>query len=73
MQTYPRPTERYVVVPRKPVTGECPECGSTDLKAYPVLSEGGWWDVTKCQACLRSVERVPGPLLGSIEMLVGAV
>jgi vanillate/4-hydroxybenzoate decarboxylase subunit D len=73
MQTYPRPTERYVVVEREPVEGECPECGSSDLKAYPVLSEGGWWDVTKCQVCLNSVERVPGPLLGSIELLVETV
>jgi hypothetical protein len=38
-----------------------------------VLSEGGWWDVVKCQRCLCSVERNPGPLLGGIQMLVEAV
>lgn len=73
MQTYPRPTESHVSVPREPVDGQCPECGSSDLKAYPVLSEGGWWNVVKCQDCLCSVKREPGPLLGAISMLVEAV
>ena len=49
MQTYPRPAEPYVDVPREPVEGSCPECGSSELRRYPVLSEGGWWDVVKCQ------------------------
>jgi hypothetical protein len=73
MQTYPRPEERHVSVLREDVEGTCPECGAAALKSYPVLSEGGWWDVTKCQSCLHSVKREPGPLLGAIQMLVEAV
>jgi hypothetical protein len=72
MQTYPRPQERHVSVTRQDVEGQCPECDG-DLKSYPVLSEGGWWNVTKCQSCLCSVEREPGHLLGAIHMLVEAV
>jgi len=73
MQTYLRPEELHVSVEKVDVAGECPECGAAGLKAYPVLSEGGWWDVVKCQKCLCSVERKAGPLLGGIEMLVEAV
>ena len=73
MQTYPRPQERHVSVTRQDVEGRCPECDGGDLKSYPVLSEGGWWNVTKCQSCLCSVEREPGHLLGAIHMLVEAV
>lgn len=73
MQTYPRPSEPHVSVTKEDVDGECPECGARELKRYPVLSEGGWWDVVKCQSCLCSVEREPGPLLGGISMLVEAV
>jgi vanillate/4-hydroxybenzoate decarboxylase subunit D len=73
MQTYPRPQERHVSVTRQDVDGQCPECDSGQLKSYPVLSEGGWWNVTKCQSCLCSVDREPGNLLGAIQMLVEAV
>jgi hypothetical protein len=73
MQTYPRPAEPYVDVPREPVEGTCPECGSSSLRRYPVLSEGGWWNVVKCQDCLCSVERERGPLLGGIQLLIEAV
>lgn len=44
--------------------GTCPECGGADLAAYPVIGEGGWWDVVKCQSCLASVTREQGPLFG---------
>jgi vanillate/4-hydroxybenzoate decarboxylase subunit D len=73
MQTYPRPGELFVHVDRVDVDGECPECGGDELKSYPVLSEGGWWDVVKCQNCLCSIERKPGHLLGGITMLVEAI
>lgn len=44
--------------------------GSTaeDFRRYPVLSEGGWFDVVKHQPTLRSVARVPGPLLGPVAL-----
>jgi hypothetical protein len=61
---YPRPDTPTVAVERVPVEGTCPECGAADLRAYPVLSEGGWYQVVKCQACLASVSREPdaGPI-----------
>ncbi|MEQ8496752.1 MAG: hydantoinase B/oxoprolinase family protein, partial [Gammaproteobacteria bacterium] len=43
---------------RESVTGACPACGAQALARYPVLSEGGWYRVLKCQACLAAVERV---------------
>ena len=61
---FPRPAAAFLTVERHPVEGTCPECGARDLAEYPVLSEGGWWDVRKCQSCLASVSRVPGPLFG---------
>ena len=73
MQSYPRPSEPFVFVEREAVEGTCPECGASALKAYPVLSEGGWWNVTKCQECLCSVKREPGHLLGGIELLIDLV
>jgi hypothetical protein len=62
--SFPRPAEKTVSVERAPAEGSCPACGSEALQAYPVLSEGGWWDVVKCQQCLASIERRRGPLLG---------
>jgi hypothetical protein len=64
-----RPQEARLVVERKSSDGICPECGAEKLAAYQVLAETGWVDVIKCQACLCSVSRTPGPLLGPIELL----
>lgn len=58
---YPRPDTPTVTVVRADVDGTCPECGAAALKAYQVLSEGGWFNVVKCQACLASVARVADP------------
>jgi len=66
---HPRPTELTLSVERKAVEGTCPECGEAQLQAYPVLSEGGWFDVVKCANCLHSVSRETGPKLGPIELL----
>ena len=63
--TFQRPTERYLSVERRPVDGACPECGAEELAEYRVLSDGGWFDVRKCQACLCSVSREPAPPFGS--------
>lgn len=51
---------------REDLPGECPGCGTSDLKRYPVLSEGGWFLVEKCQVCLRSVSRQPWQRLGYV-------
>ncbi|MFT3660986.1 MAG: hypothetical protein QM809_06205 [Gordonia sp. (in: high G+C Gram-positive bacteria)] len=65
----PRPTEPTLFVERVAVDGACTRCGAARLESYPVLSEGGWFDVVKCAGCLYSVERTPGPRLGPIELL----
>lgn len=64
-----RPQEPYQYVQRADVDGTCPECGGNEIKAYPVLSEGGWWKVKKCQHCLNSLERKRWGLFGSMTTL----
>jgi hypothetical protein len=56
------------VVERTPVAGRCHECGAEDLKQYPVLANGGWFMVVKCQACLASVSRKPWNRLGWVSL-----
>ena len=56
------------VVPREEVGGTCPRCGAAALRAYPVLSEGGWFQAVKCQDCLASVQRTPWALLGPVRL-----
>jgi hypothetical protein len=51
-------------IERAVVSGRCPECAASELRRYPVLSEGGWFVVVKCQACLGSVSREPWTRLG---------
>jgi vanillate/4-hydroxybenzoate decarboxylase subunit D len=65
MWAFARPSETHPVLERREVDGVCPECGGESLAAYPVLSDGGWWDVVKCQTCLASVSRDRGPRFGS--------
>lgn len=57
-----------LAVPREPVEGDCPRCGEPGLRSYPVLSEGGWFQVVKCQRCLASVSRQPWTLLGPVRL-----
>lgn len=64
MHAFPRPDSLHLSAERRAVGGSCPECGADALAEYRVLSEGGWWDVCKCQRCLASVRRDPGPLYG---------
>ncbi|MBC3191766.1 hypothetical protein H7X46_11905 [Pseudonocardia sp. C8] len=70
---HPRPTEPTVSVHREPVDGTCRRCSAAELQAYPVLTEGGWFDVVKCANCLHDVSRTPGPLLGPIELLADRI
>jgi hypothetical protein len=57
---YPNPP-RDTVVERRPMDERttCPECGSDDVRRYPVGWVRGPRIVVKCQACLHalSVER----------------
>jgi vanillate/4-hydroxybenzoate decarboxylase subunit D len=69
MSDFSRPQELFVSVERTPVAGSCPECGAEALARYPVISEGGWELVSKCQQCLRSVQREPWNRLGPITLL----
>jgi vanillate/4-hydroxybenzoate decarboxylase subunit D len=69
MSTYPRSDQPRLFVTREDVQGVCPCCGSQNLKRYPVLTEGGWWMVTKCQDCLCSLQRERWSRLGSIGLL----
>jgi hypothetical protein len=65
VHSFPRPDALFLSVERRPADGACPECGASELADYRVLSDGGWWDVRKCQRCLASARREPGPLFGS--------
>ena len=35
---------RDLRIEREPVDGECPMCHAASLAAYPVNSEGGWFE-----------------------------
>jgi hypothetical protein len=65
VHSFPRPKELHLVAAREPAQGICPACGSDELADYRVLSEGGWWDVRKCQVCLYSLSRTAAPPFGS--------
>ncbi|MDV6247192.1 hypothetical protein [Rhodococcus opacus] len=66
---YPRPAQHVVPSPKEPVDAACPACASQDVKRYPVQSEGGWFEVVRCQSCLHQLERVKWRLYGPIEFL----
>jgi hypothetical protein len=61
------PEPQQVSVEREPVAGACSDCGEERLMRYPVLSEGGWYQVVKCQHCLHSESREPDPV-GPVEI-----
>lgn len=69
MHIFQRPQTPHVHAQRTAVEGACPECNAHALARYRVMSEGGWWDVIKCQQCLCSVSRERAPLLGSLRPL----
>jgi hypothetical protein len=69
MHNFPRPATATVEVPRVTVPGNCSACGANELAAYRVMSEGGWWNVVKCQACLTALSRERGPLFGAFTPL----
>lgn len=70
MKNYQRPKDKFLFVEKIPVHRTCPNCQSANIKRYPVLSESGWWEVTKCQDCLHSLERKAfSNRLGQVELL----
>lgn len=67
--TSERTTSPPLTQVRDAVAGACPSCGDGQLHRYPVNSEGGWWEVVKCQTCLSSVSRTKIGRLGPIQLL----
>jgi vanillate/4-hydroxybenzoate decarboxylase subunit D len=67
MAGYPRPDTPEVYLDKSSVEGKCSNCNEEKLASYPVLSEGGWWNVVKCQSCLSSISRERGPLFGTYQ------
>lgn len=65
---YQRPSTPTVAVERVAVAGHCSACGAAELASYPVLSEGGWFKVVKCQACLTSHSR-EADVIGPVDLL----
>jgi len=70
---FQRPREFYPVQAKERVAGTCTACGATELARYPVLSEGGWFMVVKCQACLHSHSRKKWNRLGHIQLSTDAI
>ena len=60
------PSRSICTSQRTPAEGTCRECGKAELATYRVLSDGGWWDVCKCQSCLASVSRERAPMFGEL-------
>jgi hypothetical protein len=57
MNKFPRPAEESLFEKKEEVDQVCPECGNHNIAAYTVLTDGGWWDIVKCQDCLYSLDR----------------
>jgi vanillate/4-hydroxybenzoate decarboxylase subunit D len=67
--TAPVQSPARTVVERTPVEGRCAACGAEDLRGYPVLSEGGWWAVVRCQTCLSCASRERWAPLGYVSRM----
>jgi ribosomal protein L44E len=71
--SFPRPVDPTPVQAREPIDGKCNECGAARLMRYPVLSEGGWYMVVKCQECLYSQSREKWTRLGHVTLITDAI
>lgn len=69
----PRPQEANPVQAREAIAGHCDSCGAEALMRYPVLPEGGWYMVVKCQACLHSQHREKWTRLGHVTLLTDSI
>lgn len=65
---FTRPEDPTPVQNREAVEGNCDACGDAALARYPVLSEGGWFMVVKCQSCLHSQSREKWTRLGYVTL-----
>ncbi len=70
---FTRPSDPTPVQEREAVDGSCAECSAEELMRYPVLSEGGWYMVIKCQACLYSQHREKWTRLGHVSLLTDSL
>ena len=68
---FQRPTDPEPVQHRESVPGKCDVCEAEQLMRYPVLSEGGWYMVVKCQACLHSQSREKAAQKGYFPLCIG--
>lgn len=57
MNKFPRPAGERLFEKKEKVNQRCSECGSHNIASYKVLTDGGWWDVVKCQDCLYALDR----------------
>ena len=71
--SFARPQEAAPVQHREVVSGACASCGAETLMRYPVLSEGGWFMVVKCQSCLHSQQREKWTRLGHVTLLTDSL
>ena len=71
--SFSRPTDPAPQQVREPVAGACAECGAEQLMSYPVLSEGGWFMVVKCQRCLHSMRREKWRRLGFVDLITDSI
>ena len=71
--SFSRPTDPTPVQQREAVAGDCGACGAQALMRYPVLSEGGWFLVVKCQDCLHSNSRERWNRLGHITLATDTI
>ena len=67
--TFTRPQDPAPRLEREAVAGTCEACGAEALARYPVLSEGGWYLVVKCQQCLHSASREKWRRLGYVSLI----
>lgn len=56
---YPRPSEKYIYVERKPVDETCPRCGGSDVRRYPIIHYLGPRFTVTCQDCLYRLRLEP--------------
>ena len=70
---YTRPEDPAPVQTREAVPGRCTACGAEALARYPVLSEGGWFIVVKCQQCFASASREKWTRLGYVTLATDSI